>query len=79
MLMLKNVYFWLFGWPINNPTGSIYPLTYINLHNIWKQSVKDLLSYGDNDEESADAVAQPNHRTLPPPPPPHVHLYRDTT
>ena len=48
------------GWPINNRTRPIllpsYPLTYINLHiKIWKQSDKDLLSYLENDEVSADA------------------------
>ena len=49
------------GWPINNQTGPIllpsYPLTYINLHKIWKQSDKDFLSYRENDEVSADAAA----------------------
>ena len=49
------------GWPINNPTGPIllprHPLTYINLHKIWKQSDKDFLSYRENDEVSADVDA----------------------
>ena len=63
---VKKCAFWAIrggpGWPINNRTGPIllprHPLTYINLHyKIWKQSDKDLLSYRENDEVSADAAA----------------------
>ena len=33
------------------------PLTYINLHKIWKQSVQDLLRYRVHKEMSVDAAA----------------------
>ena len=50
------------GWPINNGTGPIllpnYPLTYINLHIEYGSNpiLKDLLSYRENDEMSADVA-----------------------
>ena len=50
------------GWPINNPTGPIllprHPLTYINLHiKYGSNPIRIFLSYGENDEVSADADA----------------------
>ena len=57
----KKVNFWLFGWPMNNRTGSImlpsYPHLYQYIYKIWKQSDKDFVSYRENGEVSADAAA----------------------
>ena len=48
------------GWPLNNRAHLASHLSshlYLSTYKIWKQSDKDILSYRENDEVSADAAA----------------------